>query len=176
MKRHVTFLASCAVVALGATAVHADCADELAQLSAGAEGGISKDGSTAPLQTEADAAAGATGAAGTTTGTASETTAGATGTTSGSGSTASGSAEADGEVAKDGSTAPLETGSAVATSGQDAQAQQDGQATAAGQAGVTTGPASDSAERTAALDRARAALESGDEEACMAAVEEARSM
>lgn len=181
MKRHVTLLAGCAVFALSATAAHADCAEELAQLSAGtsgsagAEGGISKDGTLAPLQTEADAAAtgGAeTDMAGGTTGASAE----AGGTTSGAGSTATGSAEADGEIAKDGSQAPLETGSAVATSAQDAQAQQEGAGTAAEQAGADAASDGDTPERTAALDRARMALESGDEDACMAAVEEARSL
>lgn len=193
MKPHSILLASCAVFAISTVAATADCADELAAMtggaaSAGVEGGISKDGSMAPLETEAEA--GAETGIGTTT-----TTGGATTTATTDGTTTAGradaeassaSGDAEGGIAKDGSLAPLEedagtsstegASAGVATSAQDAQSQQDGGETAAAEAQAASDDASDTPERTAALDRAHAAMEAGDEEGCMAAVEEARGM
>lgn len=84
----------------------------------------------------------------------------------------SGQAEAgSGEVIKDGSVAPLETDDTLATSGQDIEAQQEGGDTAAMEAREGDDPG-----RQEALDRAQAALDAGDEDACMAALEEARAM
>lgn len=106
-------------------------------------------------------------------------------------------------IAKDGSHVPLEeetSGNAdqTAMSGQDASAQQDGEPTAAGEAANATGADSTSAtdpatsatedqgsrgttmsgdaDRAAVISRAENALASGDEDACMAAVEEFKAM
>jgi hypothetical protein len=111
------------------------------------ESGVSKDGGLAPLQETTDATP-----------------------QTGGGEAAGTEAGAEGEgVAKDGSTTPLETDPAIATSGQDAQAQQAGGETAAAQASGEGGSPQDDA-----MARAHAALEAGDEEGCMAALEEAR--
>ena len=103
-------------------------------------------------------------------------------------------------ISKDGTHTPLEgeaSGSAEmkAMSGKDAQAQQDGEPTAAGEAQADAGeetakPESadtadaasggssmqGDADREALMARANQALASGDEEACMAAVEELKAM
>ncbi len=60
----------------------------------------------------------------------------------------------------------------MATSAQDAQAQSQGGETAAAQAAGASG--GDGSDKQAAIDRAQKALDAGDEEACMQAVEEAR--
>jgi hypothetical protein len=74
-------------------------------------------------------------------------------------------------VAGEGATEAL-TDPALATSGQDVAAQQEGGATAAEQAaGAPAG-----GDRDAAIARAQAALDAGDEAGCMAAVEEAKGM
>ncbi|WP_424929329.1 hypothetical protein [Amaricoccus tamworthensis] len=101
MKRGMTAaVALASVLGLGTPAL-ADCEAELERLTGqgGAEAGIAKDGSMAPLDTDAVE------------------------TGDGSGAEAVG---ADGEgIAKDGSETPLETDvSNIATSGQDAAAQQ----------------------------------------------------
>ncbi len=141
-----------------ATSASADCAADLAELqqdaggAAGAEsqGGISKDGSLAPLQTEGEGSAAVT--------------------TETAGADSAAPQEADGEaIAKDGTQAPLEgddasAGAAPAISGQAAQAQQEGLGTEGGTA------------RADAIARAEAALAAGDEEGCMQAVEEARNL
>ena len=88
-----------------------------------------------------------------------------------------------GEVTKDGDRAPLETGEQVdsqasgnAMSGQDAQSQQDGGATAADmKTDGSTMAAADDGGAGDAIARAEAALAAGDEEACMAAIEEAKA-
>ena len=99
-KPYIAMLAGCAFLAIGTTGATADCAADLAAFQA--EGGISKDGSLAPLQTDP-----AAGGAAITTGTAGETTAGAEG------------------VAKDGTQPPMQAAEGnVAASGQAAQAQQ----------------------------------------------------
>lgn len=163
MKRY-TLLASAAFLAVTAGAAAADCAEELAMLtgesagaSADASGGeeISKDGSLAPLE-EAGNEGGGTDAA-----------AAAPGASSGMEAEAHDSAaEGEGEIAKDGSTAPLEdeagSSATVATSPQEIEAQQDANAS------------HDMAHDEDAIARARAALEAGDEEACMEALSEAR--
>jgi hypothetical protein len=149
MKRHQTLLAGLAIAVLGAGAAAADCAQELEALDAGG-GEIAKDGTLAPLQDGGEGG----GAAG------------------------------------------------VATSAQDAQAQQEGGETAAAEGGAGTADdaaavdqaaggeaasggepvvgaetaAADAGDRDAAIERARAALAAGDEEGCMAAVEEARTL
>ena len=153
---YAPLVAGCALLVIGATTATADCAAELAAYQSGsaeAEGGgeIAKDGSLAPMQTETagDAAA--------TTGTAGE---------------ADDEAAQEEGVAKDGTEAPMqeetadtsgESEAGAAISGQDAQAQQQADAPAGGDA------------RAEALARAEAALAAGDEEGCMAALEEARS-
>lgn len=149
-------LAAASTVSLSmAGGAYADCAADLAMMDgqASKHDGISKDGSLAPLQSQAaDTPDG---------GTASPAT-----TPSPSGA---------GEIAKDGSTAPMQpSGDAVpdqAMSGQDAQAQQDGAPTAAEQA------ASDEPTdaHSMAVEEARAALAKGDEAACKAALEKAKA-
>jgi hypothetical protein len=124
MKHHAGMLAGAALLALSAGPALGSCADEIAALSAKASGGgtdaaahgggISKDGSVAPLQ-DSGAAAGA----------------------SAGGSTG-------GRVAKDGTTMPLSgTGDGpsptTAMSDQDTQAQQQGGQTAAATAQGSAG-------------------------------------
>jgi hypothetical protein len=108
--------------------------------------GVSKDGSLAPLQRSTDATP-------------------QTGDASGGEEVATG----EGEVAKTGDTEPLQADPSLATSGQDAQAQSAGGATAAAQAAGAEGN-----DKADALARAQAALDSGDEAACMRAVDEAK--
>lgn len=148
-------VAACTIGAAAAPA-WADCQEELAQLQGEVQpegGGISKDGSLAPLEessTAAEAPATATDGAG-----------------------GADTANAEGTVVKDGSETPLETDlSGIATSGQEAAAQQD--EAAPGQTGDSSAAMSPEAE--AALERATAALQAGDEAGCMEAVEEARSL
>ncbi|MEF2549426.1 hypothetical protein VQ045_20000 [Aurantimonas sp. E1-2-R+4] len=88
-----------------------------------------------------------------------------------------------GQIVKDGSTMPLEdaAGTAdtdVAMSAQDVKAQQEGADTAAAAATGTQARATASSDPafTAALEKARTALEQGDEAACLTAVEEARAI
>lgn len=141
MKR--TILAASAMILLGSGSAFADCREELAQLSGG--GGISKDGSLAPLES---------------------------GATPQTGDGTAPAAEGEG-LAKDGSTEPLQADADVAMSAEDAQAQQQGGETAAAQAAGVEG-GGDAAARDAALARAQAALDAGDEAGCMAALQEAR--
>lgn len=166
MKRTMMMACTASVMALGTPAL-ADCAAELAEMTEG----VTKDGGLAPLQTSSDATEQIEGG---------ETGADATGMEAAdadaTGMEAADASVDDGEVIKDGSTAPLNAESDIAMSGQDAQAQQEGGETAAAQpaeGSEATGPESD---RQAALDRAQAALDAGDEEACMSALEEARAM
>ena len=141
MNRLSLTLASALLLAGGAA--YAGCQEELAML----EGGVAKDGSTAPLDTPATPQTGGEGM---------------------------GAAAPEGEgLAKDGTTEPLGTSPDVATSGQDAQAQQEGGATAAQQAEGGAVPAA--SPKSQAIMRAHEALKAGDEEACMKAVEEAKS-
>lgn len=168
MNRYTTYLASCAILALGATAAHANC-DELAALigedhaatmssessgdmGAGTESGsmdtggmdsggeIAKDGSTAPLETDGDTGT----TAGTTSGVAgagTDTSAGDMGSDTGtSGMETGGMDTGEGEVAKDGSTAPLEEDAAVPES--------DGTAIATSQQSVEAQQHAGSAEAT----------------------------
>lgn len=133
---------------LAGTAAYADCAEEIAAL----EGGISKDGTLAPLSG---------GAVTPRTPPAAEAAPDA------------GAGGGDG-LAKDGTTEPLGADPEIATSGQDAQAQQQGGETAAEQAaGGGGGAAAD--PKAAALERAKAALAQGDEAACLSAVEAAKA-
>lgn len=188
MKFYRATMASCALALIGTTAM-ADCAADLAALSAGASGsaqGISKDGSLAPLQAP-DAASGTGNAASTdesSTGGNSATTGGAAATSEPA--TAGGGGEEG--IAKDGSLAPLEGteaegDTAVAMSGQDAAAQQRGDQTAAegAQGGGSTSEDADSgakgetfsvgsAQYSALIVAAQAALDAGSEEACSAVV------
>lgn len=174
-------IASCAVFGIGTSAAFADCAEEISALhaDAGSSGetdasgssrsGIAKDGTLAPLEDGSN-----TGAEGAADGGDVATT-----TTAGekpAGQGASVSAGGDNEIAKDGTQAPLaedgaaaggsgtglEENSSIAVSQQDAEAQQD----------LASGANTDT--RTEALERAQAALDRGDEEACMEAIEEAR--
>lgn len=147
-------------------------------------GEVSKDGSTAPLQTDDTANAGTTaptGGAGAATATAGATTPAAGADASASASPSSGTSQQAGAIAKDGQTMPLEgeASAETAMSGQDAQSQQAGAETAAGgQAGadMTAAAGTDDAGFQDAIDRAEAALASGDEAACMTAVEEAKEL
>ena len=143
MKRHHLIIASTAALLFGVATASADCREEIAQLS----GGISKDGSLAPLQTSPENATPQTGG------------------------DASAPAASDG-LAKDGSAEPMGADPNLATSPQDTQAQQQGGETAAAQAAGASG-GGDISSRDAALARAQAALDAGDEAACMTAVQEA---
>ncbi|WP_428515619.1 hypothetical protein [Roseovarius sp.] len=179
MKRKMTsVLAICTIAGLSGPAL-ADCQDELAQLTGEAgmevEGGISKDGSLAPLE-DPDASADASGSmdgADSTSDTGASDSGSDTDLSAQAEDMNSDASESDGEVVKDGDTAPLETDtSSVATSGQDAAAQQDG----SGDDSATTSSDSEmSQEAKDAIETAKAALEAGDEKACMEAVEEARN-
>ncbi|MBY5988042.1 hypothetical protein [Roseovarius atlanticus] len=187
MKRKMTsVLALCTIAGLSGPAL-ADCQDELAQLTGEpgmeVEGGISKDGSLAPLE-DPDASADASGSVDGADST-SDTGASDSGSDSSSDTDLSAqaedmnsdAAEGDGEVVKDGDTAPLETDtSSVATSGQDAAAQQDGSGDDSATASSDASSDSEmSQEAKDAIETAKAALEAGDEKACMDAVEEARN-
>lgn len=180
-KTMKTLFASCAVFGLGASVAMADCADEISSLQSDSgsnvEAGvpetrnneIAKDGSVAPLENaDGGESAGSEGEVATTS------------TTGGQPAEQSLSASTDGsnEVAKDGTQAPLEE-DGVASGGSDAGAggdpsialsQQDAQAQQEGASGSNSGT------RAEALERAQAALDRGDEEGCMDAVEEARSL
>ncbi|MGK7652216.1 hypothetical protein ACSQ76_07325 [Roseovarius sp. B08] len=166
MKHKLTSaIALCAIAGLSGPAF-ADCQEELAKLTGEAgmetEGEISKDGSLAPLE-DPDADAGAT-----------DTSAASSGDTGDD-------ATDDGEVVKDGDNEPLDADtSQVATSGQDAAAQQEGDsadssASADSADSSASGSQEMSQEAKDAIATAKAALEAGDETACMEAVEEARN-
>ncbi len=164
MKRYCGLMAGCALFVMSGAAAYADCAEDLAALhgeAGGAPGAIAMDGSLAPLEDDADA--------GDTDG---DSEAASGGETTGSGAEAETQARGEG-ISKDGTLAPLEgAGAEVATSQQDAQAQQAGEETAAQEAES----GSEGSARMAALDRAQAALDAGDEAGCSAALEEARSL
>jgi hypothetical protein len=146
--RRLHILLPLAALMTMAGGAHADCREDLAQMQAG----ISKDGAQAPL---------AEGMGGTPQTSDSQPAAGM------------GEAPASGEgIAKDGTQTPLATDPGVATSAQDAQAQQQGGGTAAEVAAGTAG-APDSA--ASVMEEAQAALDRGDEAACMEALERAKS-
>ena len=205
MKLRGILLSACAVLALGVTAARADCAADLASLEAGAGGGaISKDGSVAPLggtassggsSKPADAVATSSGTSAAGTGAGGAAMSADAGTSGGQGTTtnfesntqtaANGApvpAQSGGAIVKDGTTAPLaakpgEASTGVANSDQDATAQQ-AQANGGTSSETTAsvdGSSSMSPQMTAALDKARVAQQSGDEAACMAALDEARN-
>lgn len=85
-------------------------------------------------------------------------------------------AQMTGGISKDGSHAPLGADAELATSGQDVEAQQEGDATAATQADAGSSGDGHDTDRQAALDKAQAALDAGDEAACMEALNEAKAM
>lgn len=140
--------------------------------SSGSDDQIAKDGSLAPLE-NADGGAADTSGSGST-----DMADGSSGDMAGSGSSdmsdssstetadsGSGTGDGDNQIVKDGDTAPLEADTdSIATSGQDASEQQDG----------SSGDTSQEFED--AIATAQAALDAGDEAACMEAVEEARSL
>lgn len=182
-------MASCALALIGTTAM-ADCAADLAELSAGASGGgqgISKDGSLAPLEAP-DAEAGGGNAASTAEPN-TENSSVVTGGTTATSETAGVGGVGEEGIAKDGSLAPLEgteagSDTAVAMSGQDAEAQQRGDQTAAESAEGGASPSGDaasgavgatfakgSAQHSALIVAAQAALDAGSEEACSAVVQ-----
>lgn len=175
MKPMFTGVVGAALLALTTVAAQADCAAEIARLSPGGEtsgggfsaadtDGIAKDGSLAPLEGGADAAAADTAAADAATG----------GMSSPAPTDAASAGNGEG-IAKDGSHVPLEGAdgqqAGIAMSGADAQAQQEGQPTAAEQAAGAT--ASDASMRDVHIQAARDALAAGNEEACMQAIEAA---
>jgi hypothetical protein len=188
MKHPSLLLTGVALLALSGTPALGNCADEIASLSdqagttvgAGdtASGGtVAKDGSTAPLeQPDASATTGAAAATPEADGMAAGETSGPAAREAG---VASGGEAAGGDkIAKDGSTMPLSDDGTppvdTAMSQQDADAQQGGGMTAAAEAsGADT---SMDGEVMAALNRARAAEQAGDEAGCMKAIEEARSL
>ena len=174
-------LASCAVLGFGSSAAFADCAEELSALQADSgssveigasdtgRSGIAKDGTLAPLEDASD-----TGAEGAAAGGDVATTTTAGGEPTGQdASTGAGGAD---EMAKDGTEAPLaednvdaegsasgvDEDSTIALSQQDVEAQQE------------EASGSNNGTRAEALERAQAALDRGDEAACLEAVEEAR--
>lgn len=151
MQRRLTAVIAASAIAGLAGPALADCEQELSELrgrlQAEAEDGVSKDGSLAPLE-----------------GSGSEAPEMDRSDMS-SGSDQSTTAEGGNEIVKDGDTAPLETDmSNRATSGQQAEAQQQDGASARM-----------SQEAKDALEAAQAALDAGDEEACMEALEKARN-
>ena len=170
-----TFLAGVALFALMGGQAYAACVDEIARLSPGtttgstvgttgsvSDGRVSKDGSTAPLQSSSAAA----------------------GQPNATGSANQGGSQGHQGIAKDGSTMPLANqpgggNTNVATSQQDVQAQQRGgqPAATAGQqnAGARTS-GTHSPEMMAALDRARTLQQQGNEAGCMQAVQDARRL
>lgn len=148
MQRRLTAVIAASAIAGLAGPALADCEQELSELRdrLQAEDGVSKDGSLAPLE-ESGSEAPEMDRSG-----------------MGSGSDQSTTAEGDNEIVKDGDTAPLETDmSNRATSGQQAEAQQQDGASA-----------KMSQEAKDSLEAAQAALNAGDEEACMEALEKAR--
>jgi hypothetical protein len=163
MKRRSHLIVACAGSLLLGGAAFADCQSELQELTtaSGAEAqsgaaetqGISKSGQLAPLEepAEQDSAATAT----------QDQSAGQDQAASGSGT----GHEAEG-ISKDGSMSPLNSQAeraGIATSPQEVEAQQGGEAPDVG-------------GRAAAIQQARNALAAGDEEACMEAVERAKSL
>lgn len=176
MKRMngTTLLASCAILGLGAAAASADCAEEIAALQSGnasgaqaetsaTDEGVSKDGSLAPLEEAEDDADAQDDFA--------------TASTSGENSAAE---QGDEEIAKDGTQAPLEEDQQAEGQSDAAPGENEGAIAVSQQATEEqqdqAPPGSDGNARSEALERAQAALERGDEEACMSAVEEARSL
>jgi hypothetical protein len=145
MKRLHILLPVAALMAMAGGAM-ADCREDLAQMRQG----ISKDGSQAPL---------AEGTSGTPQASDSQPAAEMDG----------GSGEG---LAKDGTQMPLAADSGVATSAQDAQAQQQGGGTAAE---VASGAAGEAPPAEGALEEAQAALDRGDEAACLEALDRAKS-
>jgi hypothetical protein len=174
-----TFLVGATLAVLASPAAAA-CLDEINALSPGTTTGsvsgtaptmgqVSKDGSTAPLQSANNQQQGT-----------SARTAGVQASTADT-SNQSGSKGRPG-IAKDGSTMPMAQqpgGNAnIATSAQDAQAQQRGGQVASNAAGGGTASASGShsPQMMAALDRARTMAQQGNESGCMQAVQDAKKM
>lgn len=164
-----------AMLALTTLSAQADCAADLAAMTEGTghaqghdaaahDGGISKDGTLAPLESPAEAAA--------------SSAAPAAGSGMASAPDAGGN-EGNGGIAKDGSHAPLEGAGGpqpgVAMSGADAQAQQEGKPTAAEAAAGATAETAGGSDRDTHLREARKALDAGDEAACMKHLEEAKA-
>ena len=110
--------------------------------------GTSKDGAAAPMATDATPQVG--------------------------GMAASGTDDAAHDAGKAGNLMPMGTAPDVATSAEDAQAQSQGGKTAAEQAMGQAGGAD--ADREGLIAQARTAMASGDEEACMAALEKLKGM
>lgn len=146
MKRLFTLLPAAALLA-AASGASADCRGDLAQMQQ-TQPGLSKDGTQAPM------ADGAGGTPQIVEGHASQNT----------------GAGAGAGVSKDGTQTPLASAPDVAMSADDAQAQQQGGATAAQIASGETGGTS-----AEALSEAQAALDRGDEAACMEALKRAKS-
>lgn len=149
MQRRLTAVIAASAIAGLAGPALADCEQELSELRdrLQAEDGVSKDGSLAPLEGSGSEAPEMDRSG------------------MDSGSDQSTTAEGGNKIVKDGDTAPLETDmSNRATSGQQAEAQQQDGASA-----------KMSKEAKDALEAAQAALNAGDEEACMEALEKARN-
>jgi len=111
--------------------------------------GVSKDASAAPLAPDATPQTG--------------------------GMAASGTQDASKDAGKAGNLMPMGSDPAVATSAEDAQAQSEGGKTAAQQALGDSGTSGDGT-RQGAISEARAALASGDENACLAALQKLKGM
>ena len=173
MNHSTMWIAACALCGFAGMA-QADCAEELARITGGADmsssaagtdagdaAGISKDGSLVPLEAPAS-----NGPQADTTSTSSMP----------SGSEAGANDTSEG-IAKDGSHAPLgnfesEPRTAVAMSGSDVQAQQEGEPTAAEEAETAVfGP-----DRESLIAEAQNAIDAGDEAACQAAVDQLKTM
>ena len=133
-----------AFMLIGLGTASADCAAKIAKLG----GGISKDGSMAPLQGTTPAPPAAAEGA------------------SAPAEEAVGEVMGD-DVAKDGTEEPLGASPDIATSAQDAASQSAGGDTATAQA---TGEGHAADGKQAALAKAQAALDAGDEAACMEAI------
>lgn len=165
MKTVAKALVFTASFALSSSIAFADCAQELAALEAKMGGdnheGIAKDGSLAPLQKQTD-----------------DSSSPAPNDKTSAEDAEVGKATSAGEHAvAPTDSKPSETAgadAAQAMSGQDAQSQQGGGATAAQQAqGISNdGGSPKAASHEDAMANARAALEAGDEEACIQALED----
>lgn len=146
MKRHHNLIAATLVAAGLGGFATAAMADCASELDALTKGG-GKDATLAPMS-------------------------GSSGATPQTGGTAKNPDEVAKGGGKDGSLTPMGANPDIAMSSQDAQAQSEGGKTAAAQAQGAAGGDS----KQMALDEARAALASGDENACMAALAKAKDM
>ncbi|WP_312526227.1 hypothetical protein [Paracoccus sp. (in: a-proteobacteria)] len=164
MKNAAKTLILTATFALSSSMTFADCAQEISALEAemadGSHEGIAKDGTLAPLQ---------------------KPTSGASGTASNDQTSDERAKEGESAASEETAVAPMDSTQSEtsgpdtdqAMSGQDAQSQQSGGMTAAQEAEDTSkdNRPPETTAHSEALSKARAALEKGDEAACLKALE-----